>query len=299
VPVGLRVYGHRTGTDDKAAGCADTERVVAPAAGAGAQIEAAAAALAPRGHTPIARSLLETAADLRRDGGAATIVLISDGVESCGGDPERVIADLRASGLPVVLHTVGLAVGASDAEQLAALAGAGGGEAIDARDADGIRNAVQAALRSGSEFAMASDRVERYPRSVTRVSGGKTAESMEELQPGTYAFSEHLFREHRYFMVRGAPGTVLTVRGLVGALEIGRTREGVVTYQCRPSMMFVERVAADGTRLRGQSLNVRGDMGTWTSIAVEVQPDGFARFRIGRPQGTIHMDMIFEVSAAR
>jgi hypothetical protein len=296
VPVGLRAYGHRIAVDDKAAGCEDTERLIPPAAGTAAQILAAARELTPRGHTPIARSLLETADDLRREGGAATIVLISDGIESCGGNPEQVMADLRASGLPVILHTVGLTLGSADAEQLAALAGAGGGIALDAGDADALGEAVRTAIKTGSDFVLANDVVERYPRNVIRVGGGTRPDEMQALEAGTYAFTEHMFREQRYFAVRGTPGQSVTVRGMVGALEIGRTRAGVVTYQGRPNMMFINRVDASGERLRGSGLSVRGDMGTWASMTVQVEADGFARFRIERLQGAIHRDMIFQIS---
>ena len=119
VAVGLRAYGHRVNVEDKEAGCADTERLLVPAAGNGPAIVDLANRLTPRGQTPIARSLQEAAADLQEEGGAGTILLVSDGVESCGGDPVAVASDLRASGLDVILHTVGLGVTNEEAKALA------------------------------------------------------------------------------------------------------------------------------------------------------------------------------------
>lgn len=295
IPIGLRAYGHRVGVENKDAGCDDTERLIAPAPGNGPAIVALAGRLTPRGQTPIARSLREAGADLAREGGAGVIVLVSDGVESCGGDPEAAARELRASGVEVGLHTVGLGVGAADASALAALAAAGGGQYFDAPDAADLVQGVSGALQTSTAFVLQRDRVEAFPGTIARVSGGLNVTDAEALEPGYFSFTDHLFREQRYFAVRGKPGSQVTVRAMVCALEIGRTRAGVVTFQGTPNMMFVERVDAAGERVRGQSLTVRGDMGTWVDFQVEVAPDGMARFRVGRLQGAVHRDMVFQV----
>jgi hypothetical protein len=64
-------------------------------------------------------------------------------------------------------------------------------------------------------------------------------------------------------------------------------------------MMTAERIDAKGTRLRGGSLTVRGDIGTWSEMPLVVGADGLARFRIGRSTGNVHRDMIFTVGRAR
>ena len=251
--------------------------------------------LTPRGQTPIARSLEDAGADLRAEGGAAVILLVSDGVESCGGDPEAVVAELRASGLQVVLHTVGLGVTPDEAESLAALAEAGGGTYFDAPNAADLTEGVTTAVQSSTEFVLQQDDVAGFPSDAVRVRGGDTVADAEILEAGTFSFTEHLFREERYFAVRGQPGDTITVRGMVSALEIGRTRAGVVTYQGFPNMMGGQRVDAEGERLRGANLLVRGDMGDWVEMALQVGDDGVARFRLGRLQGNVHRDMIFSV----
>lgn len=295
IPVGLRAYGHRVSVDNKEAGCADTERLIAPAPGKGPEIATLAGTLQPKGQTPIARSLEEAGADLARSGGSGVIVLVSDGVESCGGDPEAVARQLRASGIDVVIHTVGLGVNDVDGAALAALAAAGGGRYFDAGDASALTDSINTAVESSREFILERDVVARFPSPIVRVAGGATVAGTEILEPAYYSFTDHLFKEQRYFAVRGAPGTTITIRAMVCALEIGRTRAGIVTFQGSPNMMFVERTDANGERLRGQSLNVRGDMGSWHHLVVDVGADGLARFRIGRPQGNIHRDMLFHI----
>lgn len=295
VSVGLRAYGHRVSFEDKEAGCADTELLIAPAPGAAGAVVARADQLVPRGQTPIAASLEAAAADLAAHGGNGVLLLVSDGVESCGGDPVAVAESLRARGVPVVIHAVGLGVDADAAAALEQLALAGGGQYFDAPNAADLVSGMDTAVRSSTEFILAGEKPGDFPRDIQRVDGGVSVIEAEPIEAGTYSFTEHLFREQRYFVVRGAPGSVIKLTGMVCALAIGRTRDGEPTYQAEPSMMMAERVDAAGERLRGRSLIVRGEMGEWVDWEMPVGDDGLARFRIGRLQGNVHRDMVFRI----
>ena len=296
VAVGLRAYGHRVSVDDKDAGCLDTEQMLAPAGGNGAAIVRIVDALTPRGQTPIARSLQEAADDLPAGGGGSSILLVSDGVESCGGDPVAVIADLRAAGVNVVLHTVGLGVSEGEAAALRDLAEAGGGRYFDAPTASELLTGVDTVVRSSSAFVMDAMAGTAFPQNVQRVAGGQMVAESELLELGTYSFTEHLVREERYFAVAGQPGEMITLSGMVCALEIGRTRDGVTTFMGNPNMMMARGVDAGGDDVRRTSLLVRGDMGEWVETRLPVGTDGLARFRIGRTQGAVHRDMIFRLT---
>jgi Mg-chelatase subunit ChlD len=297
VAVGLRAYGHRVSVEDKEAGCADTEQLLPPRPGNGATIVDIVNELVPRGQTPIARSLQEAAADLREAGGTGTILLVSDGVESCGGDPVAVASEFRASGLNVVLHTVGLGVTAEEAETLTALASAGGGTFFNAPTASELLVGINTAVRSTSEFILQRDPLNQFPRNVLRVRGGDSASESEVLELGTYSFVDHLFREQRYFAVPGQPGEMITLSGMVCALAVTRNRRtGIIGYQGSTNMMFGHGVTAAGDNVPRTSLTVRGDMGEWKETQLPVGSDGLARFWFGRSQGAVHRDMIFRVS---
>lgn len=96
--------------------------------------------------TPIAASLEAAAQDLAAAQGPRTVVLITDGEETCDGDPLAAIEALRASGIAVRLNIVGFAV---DQPAVVAMfrnwAEAGGGGYFSADDADGLRRAVREA----------------------------------------------------------------------------------------------------------------------------------------------------------
>ena len=295
VPVGLRAYGHRVSYLDERSSCTDTELLVPPQAGAAREIIARADRLIPRGQTPIARSLRAAADDLAGAGGGGVLLLVSDGLESCGGDPEAVIAELRAAGQPVLLHTIGLGVDATEAAALAALAQAGGGRYFDAGSAPAVAESMAEAVRTSREFVLATESPDIFPSPIVRVRGGDAVQQAELIVPGTYSFTDHLLHTQRYFAVAGEPGQQFLLAGLVCALGIGRKRDGTITYGGTPSSMIAQPVDAAGERIRGPNLHVRGDMGTWSELTLTVGEDGYARFRVGLPSGYVHRDMVFEI----
>jgi Ca-activated chloride channel family protein len=139
-PVGLVAYGHRQKGD-----CEDIETLHAPATGNRAAIKSSLKELNPVGKTPLAAAALATIEDLKTRGGSATLILVSDGAESCGGDLCAVITAAREAGLDFVLHVVGFDLGESDRTALECAARAGGGNYYEARDGTGLSTALEQA----------------------------------------------------------------------------------------------------------------------------------------------------------
>lgn len=144
-PVALRVFGHLEGNYS----CrTDLVAPLAPLHGnrlaeAIADIEAQNLAA-----TPIGASLQAVAQDLRGAPGSKLVVLLTDGEETCEGDPSAAIDLLRDRGLDVRINIVGFAI---DDETLKATfaqwADSGGGAYFDAAGADELGQAVARALR--------------------------------------------------------------------------------------------------------------------------------------------------------
>lgn len=139
VKVGLAAYGHRRERD-----CADIEILVPPGSEDRGAVLARVAALQPKGVTPIAAALVQVGEYLKGRAAETTIVLVSDGKETCGGDPRAVVAALRAAGVKFVLHVVGFGVTAADQAELTGIAAAGGGRYFGAADAAALQAALQA-----------------------------------------------------------------------------------------------------------------------------------------------------------
>lgn len=97
--------------------------------------------------TPIAATLKEVAADLGSATGLRIIVLITDGKETCKGDPEAVIRDLVSQGLDVRVNIVGFDIDDEGLrEQMARWAEVGNGQAFDAEGQKELAASIAAAL---------------------------------------------------------------------------------------------------------------------------------------------------------
>lgn len=142
VYAGLRVFGHRIPESDKAASCRDTELAVPFLGGEAAGRSLAEAKVTPRGWTSLAENLRLAAADLPTAVNRA-IVIVSDGKETCGGDPIAAARVIREDDPSVRIYTVGFAVDSAAREQLRAIASVGGGSYEDA----GTHPALVEALR--------------------------------------------------------------------------------------------------------------------------------------------------------
>jgi len=142
IPIGLTVYGHRRKGD-----CRDIETLIPIGPLDRQRMIRTVDSIQPKGKTPIAQSLRQVAGALRGSEDPATIILISDGKESCDADPCRVAAELKKSGINFVAHVIGFHVDRDADRQLACIAHATGGEYFSARNAAALNRAVKKVAR--------------------------------------------------------------------------------------------------------------------------------------------------------
>lgn len=112
----------------------------------------------PRGKTPMVYSLLEARKDFSGDWkGPRTVILVSDGVETCGGKLEDLAKAYQGTGIDAVIHVVGFDIAGSDAEkQLREIAKIGQGDYYGAQNARQLSAALKAAAAAGA-FAVYDD----------------------------------------------------------------------------------------------------------------------------------------------
>jgi len=160
---GLLVYGH----GGAGSGCENIELVVPLQAAGGAAIRERLGAVRAKGKTPIAGSLRMAADALRQAPGHKAIVLVSDGEETCGGDPVGQVREIRERlGIDVVVHVIGFDVRGREQEQLARIAGAGGGRYHSAKDARQLRERLVAVRREIEAQAIAQRKALRAGAAV-------------------------------------------------------------------------------------------------------------------------------------
>jgi len=138
VRLGLTVYGHR-----QKGRCDDIEIVIPAGSNDRALLLEKVNALSPKGKTPIADSIKLVVNELKTKESETTIVLVSDGLETCNPDPCGVVRELKKTGIRFILHVVGFDVGAKEKAQLSCLAEAGGGVYYGASNANDLLSAFQ------------------------------------------------------------------------------------------------------------------------------------------------------------
>lgn len=148
LPVALRTFGGSGG--GRSARCETS--LTAPLAPLDRQATLdLVAALDARRKTksPIAASLAAVTEDLADVEGSRTVVLVTDGDETCGGDPIAAIEGLVRDGRQLDLNIVGFALeDQSVRERMVRWAEAGDGKYIDAANADELAEAITVAVTS-------------------------------------------------------------------------------------------------------------------------------------------------------
>ena len=137
----LRAYGHTSPSES--ANCADSNLLVPFGDSNRESIRHAVDRLQPRGQTPIAFALNQAAADFGALDSDRAVVLVTDGIESCNGDPARAARELREQGITV--HLIGFGMGSAadeDAASLQAIANASGGRYVTAGSAKELKEAL-------------------------------------------------------------------------------------------------------------------------------------------------------------
>ena len=142
----LRLYGAQSAASRK--NCEDTHVGVpfGPAGASSAAIAATVDGAKAQGYTPIAYSLGQAANDFPADAKGRVIVLVSDGKETCRGDPVVAAKALAAKGITV--HTVGFIVDTAARGQLQAIARVTGGTYFDAPVGPELPDTLKKALNA-------------------------------------------------------------------------------------------------------------------------------------------------------
>ena len=137
--LGLMAYGHRSKGN-----CADIEMLKAPAVLDKAGFQRAVNALQPKGMTPISASVRMAAEQLKFSERKATVILVSDGEETCHADPCALGQELEKLGVDFTAHVIGFDIekGSKAHAQLQCLATSTGGKYLDARNAEDLNKAM-------------------------------------------------------------------------------------------------------------------------------------------------------------
>ncbi|GAA6157570.1 hypothetical protein NBRC116588_30430 [Pyruvatibacter sp. HU-CL02332] len=135
--IGLLAYGHRS-----EGACDDIEVLAGLGAATPADLIAKLNGLKPTGKTPIAGALQAAGETFATNDANNNVILISDGIETCNGDPCAVAAELAGAGVDTKVHAVGFDVDSAAREQLECIADKGNGSYYNASNASELKVAL-------------------------------------------------------------------------------------------------------------------------------------------------------------
>ncbi|MGF1456807.1 MAG: VWA domain-containing protein [Alphaproteobacteria bacterium] len=137
VDLGIMAYGHR-----EKGNCGDIETVVPLQKVDRTRYMQAVRAISPKGKTPISAAVSRAADELKYTEEKATIVLVSDGLETCNADPCALAGELEAKGVDFKVHVIGFDLKPEERASLQCLADKTGGQFFSAGNAAELSGAL-------------------------------------------------------------------------------------------------------------------------------------------------------------
>jgi len=290
--IGLRVFGGRFPNDDRRRGCTDTRLIFPVAAVDPEQMKARVDEYVPRGFTPIALSLRRAARDLP-PGGRRTIVLVSDGQDTCRPPPPcRVAAQVARQGVDLRIEAIGFRVNPRTRRELRCIARVGRGSYRDVEDAGELNEHLR---------AISTRAVRRYEPEGEPVECGATSRAATEIDADQSVAAIEVDDEC-WLKVRLERGETLTAAatlvspvreiGTIGGLFRLQILNPNLQEQINPGQVSAANLFSSGGVGKVESLGVYG-------LAAGYRGDGSvqeARTEEWGEEGFYHLGVIVEDS---
>ncbi|MEQ4205170.1 VWA domain-containing protein [Actinopolymorpha sp. B9G3] len=200
--VGLRVYGSTVPGETDPGACTDSQLSVPIGPADKPALTKAVAGFTPYGETPISHSLQQAAKDLGTTG-KRTILLVSDGEETCDPDPCATAKNIAGLGIDLKIDVVGFRVDATARHQLRCIADAGSGTFYETDDAANLAASLhRLSIRAFRPFRVSGQ----------AVAGTGAVDDAPVLTAGQYVDTAPRRGEvKRYRMKRSTKGSTLHV----------------------------------------------------------------------------------------
>ena len=183
--LGFMVYGTKVGNspEEREAGCKDVTTLLPVGKGNAGKIPGEVDKVNASGHTPMGPALKQAAEELPNEG-ERSIVLVSDGEDTCAPPPVCDVAkDLHKQGIDLTINTVGFLVDPAARKELQCIAEAGGGEYLDAQDAESLAESMK---------VLATRTAQTAESNAPEIKGGDDEASATEVPEDVELFSTPL-----------------------------------------------------------------------------------------------------------
>jgi Mg-chelatase subunit ChlD len=161
INVGFRVFGH-TGNNTEAGraeSCQGTELRVPVEGVDRAALQEQVDAYEPVGWTPITLALQRAAEDFpaATEGTSNSMILVTDGLETCDGDPCAAATAIAQSDIAAVIHVIGFGTSPEETQTLSCIANNSGGLLLSANNYDELLQAVFTILEQAEVVVRTGD----------------------------------------------------------------------------------------------------------------------------------------------
>ena len=231
----LRAYGSTSPSES--ADCGDSALLVPFADENRGSIRAAIEGLRPLGQTPIAYALQQAGRDFDARNDDRAVVLVTDGIESCGGDPVQAARDLRDRG--IIVHVIGFGMGNAadeDSASLQSIAWASGGRYVTAGSAEELKAALEQTVAMSFSVYKGS----------TEIAGGSLGSGAPLYLPeGDYRVELHSSPPQSLPVSLSSRDSVtLTVEKTADAVSQYERRDQIGYRSCEEMVAKIERLEA-------------------------------------------------------
>ncbi|MGD9715109.1 MAG: hypothetical protein AB7V46_24080 [Thermomicrobiales bacterium] len=297
VNIGVRVFGHKGANNEsgRAESCLSTELLVPLADVETSAMQGVIDAYEPVGWTPTTLALQSSELDFpdASENQVNAVLLMTDGLETCGGDPCSIAAQLHNGPKAITTNVVGFALAPDDEEALQCVADEGGGALIGAATAAELNEAMTIML-SGLNILQTTGVIEIesvggiYPEAT--IIGGPAPSSLQpdpEVTTETFADGNVLEVPAGTYQVswETTSGSIISLEVLVSPGETALIRGSLIQLPMSPITPY-RVIALDGSVVWESTVSF-GDV-LW------VLPGTYRIEAIGADASTIILAMVIQ-----
>lgn len=178
--IALRVYGHKgSGSNkDKDLSCKSNELIYELQSYNPSALNDALSQIKPAGWTPLAKAIDEAKNDLiqyKSENNTNIIYLVSDGIETCGGDPIAEAKKLADSDIQPIVNVIGFDLDSDGQKQLKEVAAAAKGIYSNARNQEELKKELEKAQQIAEKWKEWRD------KALTTASDEKWSKKISEI----------------------------------------------------------------------------------------------------------------------
>jgi len=235
-------------------------------------------------YTPLAYTLTVSGGDFKV-GNDNVLILLTDGKDTCNGDPVKAAGDLFNSDKKIKIYVIGMGVDGDAKAQLSAISTAGGGIYYDASDSASLASSFKAI----QNLEKAIDRTNNDALLGTAVRGGTGFDNALSLTPGKYRLDHNLApNQFDYFKVNVKKGDLLNIKVVNGDTEVIYDQKTNSFTEEKSSYVWYRVLPYDSDRvsLTHESGIYVAEKNTKAVDTIEVEEDGIIFLKVGSEDRT-------------